>query len=54
METNVLGFNVLRSTSADGSDRQVLNSSLILSQFDPQGGASYKYIDSTAQEGTVY
>lgn len=55
MEVNVSGFNVYRSTLADGSDRQMLNLVLIPSQFNPgQGGATYEYFDATVQTDVFY
>jgi hypothetical protein len=54
LELDTSGFKVYRSTSLEG-ERTLLDSDLIPSQAAGQvGGASYEFIDATAQAGVEY
>lgn len=53
-ELDNLGFNLLRSTSAEG-EGQPLNSDLIMSQAPGSGsGAFYEWLDGEVEAGTTY
>jgi hypothetical protein len=53
-ELDNLGFNLLRSTSAEG-EGQPLNSDLIMSQAPGSGsGALYEWLDGEVEAGTTY
>ena len=52
-ELNTAGFNVLRSTSADGPFTRV-NSEVIPASNDPLVGGSYAYTDTQVSPGQTY
>lgn len=52
-ESNNLGFNLYRSTSAEEVGER-LNGELIPSQAPGGGGANYEFVDSTGEGGTTY
>lgn len=53
-ETNNLGFNLYRSTSADISTATKINADLIPTQFAGMAGAHYQYTDTTAKPWITY
>ncbi|MBN1876529.1 MAG: hypothetical protein JXA33_20055, partial [Anaerolineae bacterium] len=53
VEVDTVGFNILRSTVADGGFEQV-NPGLVVALGSEMGGASYSFVDDTVEGGTTY
>jgi hypothetical protein len=53
-EVDTWGFHLLRSADSNRASAQRVTSDLILGQGRGQGGASYSWVDQTAQPGVTY